>query len=85
MAHNKFEIKFHPDNYRKKYCPHFILGTICMAESYCSDAHSDFELTIKPIHLMKFDYDFYLFKFKTKFCPIPFEHNLINCVYAHSW
>ena len=32
---------------------------------------------------MKHDHDFFMFLYKTEFCPINWEHNTEKCVYAH--
>lgn len=34
---------------------------------------------------MKKDADFYMFYFKTEWCPFNKEHNKAQCVYAHNW
>lgn len=31
------------------------------------------------------DMDFYLFHFKTSWCPFTKDHNKAQCVYAHNW
>ena len=36
---------------------------------YCALAHSDYELKIKPLHLLPIDRNFLLFLLKTEFCP----------------
>lgn len=38
------------------------------------------------IHTMKKDADFYMFHFKTVFCPFnQFEHDRSQCEYCHNW
>lgn len=34
---------------------------------------------------MKKDADFYMFYFKTEWCPFNKDHNKAQCVYAHNW
>jgi len=51
---------------------------------FCSFAHFEEELVIEKLHEMEFDEDFYLYKFKTVWCPFTFEHNRQHCVYAHN-
>lgn len=34
---------------------------------------------------MKKDLDFYLFYYKTEWCPFNKEHNKAFCAYAHNW
>ena len=36
-------------------------------------------------YAMDFNDDFFLFHYKTEFCPIEWEHNYQKCVFAHSW
>lgn len=85
-AHNFIEQIYHPDNYKKKYCKDFIERANCKFGIYCALAHSDMELKIKPLHLMRIDRDFLLFHFKSEFCPFSkIEHDRFKCVYAHNW
>lgn len=85
-AHNFIEQIYHPDNYKKKYCKDFIEKNGCKFGIYCALAHSDLELKIKPLHLMRIDRDFLLFHFKSEFCPFSkIEHDRFKCVYAHNW
>ena len=85
-AHNFIEQIYHPDNYKKKYCKDFIEKGNCKFGIYCALAHSDMELKIKPLHLMRIDRDFLLFHFKSEFCPFSkIEHDRFKCVYAHNW
>lgn len=37
------------------------------------------------IHTMTKDDDFYMFYFKTEWCPFNKEHNKASCDYAHNW
>lgn len=86
FSHNYIEQIYHPDNYKKKYCKEFIDAGDCKYGIYCALAHSDMELKIKPLHLMRIDRDFLLFHFKSEFCPFSkIEHDRFKCVYAHNW
>lgn len=85
-AHNMNEKLYHPETYKKRYCMDAIQGKTCQYFQFCSLAHSDLELGIKPLHLMKIDIDFLLFHFKSEFCPFnKFHHDKFQCVYAHNW
>lgn len=84
-AHNKYEINYHPNNYRRKYCKNIFNLQDCQYKLYCSKAHSTCDVKVELLNFMDFDDDFFLFKFKTEFCPINWEHNYQKCVYAHSW
>lgn len=86
FSHNIIEQKYHPDNYKKKYCQEFIETGACQFGEVCALAHGDSELKIRPLHLMQVDLDFLFFHFKSEFCPYgKIEHNRFTCVYAHNW
>lgn len=54
----------------------------------CAFAHSEDELSVDFLHKMEFDVDFYLFHFKTVWCPYnkdDKDHARDMCVYAHNW
>ncbi len=84
-SHNKYEINYHPNNYRKKYCKHILDPSRCQYQIFCAKSHSPEELKLELLNFLDFDDDFSLFKYKTEFCPINWEHNYNKCVYAHSW
>jgi hypothetical protein len=84
-SHNKFEANYHPLKYRKKYCKHILEIEQCRYGQFCFNAHSDQELKVSLLHFMDQNDDFYIFKYKTEFCPFLVEHNYEKCVYAHSW
>jgi len=85
-SHSMVERLYHPDKYKTKYCNNYPerLGE-CEYGSYCCFAHSDSELKVELIHYLEMDEDFYLFYFKTGWCPFNHEHNKAACVYAHNW
>lgn len=85
FAHNKYELKYHPLRYKKKYCKNLFDVSKCQYAKFCADAHFDEELGCELLHYMDFDEDFMIFKYKTEFCPFNMEHNAQKCVYAHSW
>jgi hypothetical protein len=52
----------------------------------CAFAHSPEELSIDLLERYKHDTDFYLFHFKTVWCPKSDQkHDREKCVYAHNW
>ena len=60
----------------------------CDFGNLCAFAHSDEELSIDILHKMEHDDDFYMFHFKTVWCPFNTEsreHYREKCVYAHNW
>lgn len=85
-AHNRVEQLYHPDKYKTKFCtqyPDKLDG--CDYAQYCSFAHSDQEIKLPLIHHMKRDHSFYMYQFKTVWCPFIATHDKALCVYAHNW
>ncbi len=85
-SHNAVEQLYHPDRYKKRMCHEYNrrMGE-CDYGEYCGFAHSETELKVELLHEMVKDYDFYMYKFKTEWCPFNHEHNKSICVYAHNW
>lgn len=84
-SHNKYESNYHPLRYKRKYCKYLLEINRCKYGKYCADAHNDQDISIELLHTMARNDDFYLFKFKTEFCPFQMEHSIRKCVYGHSW
>ena len=85
-AHNKVERLYHPEKYKAKFCtffPHNL--TQCEYGNFCSFAHSQGDVKVTLIHQYPHDEDFYLFYFKTEWCPFTQDHNKAQCEYAHNW
>ena len=60
----------------------------CEYGELCAFAHSEEEIAIDLLHKHKIDplnADFYMFFFKTVWCPWSHDHDKENCVYAHNW
>ena len=52
----------------------------------CSYAHEKNELSVDLLDEMEKDTDFYMFFFKTVWCPLgDSPHVREDCVYAHNW
>lgn len=86
--HNLYEQLYSPQNYKKKFCKYYPNKLKqCMLQDYCPYAHHESEITIELIHNYELDSDFFIFHYKTVFCPFEFfEHDGIKeCVYAHTW
>lgn len=86
-SHNHFESLYHPTKYKKRFCNSYPdkLET-CKYSQFCSYAHSEEELLVVLLHNYVYDRDFYLFLYKTQFCPFSYiPHNRASCVYAHNW
>lgn len=86
-AHNHFEALYHHSKYKKRFCNSYPYNLKnCKYQLLCSYAHSEEELSITLLHNMVYDSDFYLYHYKTQFCPFTFvNHNRSLCVYAHNW
>lgn len=86
-AHNRVEEFYHPEKYKTKFCQSYPdhLESCEYGAAFCAFAHHENELKIDLLHLMPQDADFYMFYFKTAWCPFPFEHDKELCVYAHNW
>ncbi len=85
-SHSMVERLYHPDKYKTKYCNNYPDRLQeCEYGSYCCFAHSDSELKVELIHHLEMDEDFFLYYFKTGWCPFNHEHNKAACVYAHNW
>lgn len=86
-AHNKVEQMFRPEKYKRKYCQYFPdLISNCSYGAFCCFAHNDEEIQIELIHTYKFDIDFFMFHYKTIWCPFNLiNHDKSDCIYAHNW
>lgn len=86
-SHNRVEEFYHPDKYKAKFCSSYIDGTgECEYGEYCSFAHSDSEISVELIDKFAKDSDFYMFHFKTVWCPYnETNHQRDQCVYSHNW
>ena len=78
---------YHPDKYKAKFCASYLNPkTKCDYGDFCSFAHSNEDITIELIEKYVPDMDFYIFKFKTVWCPYKEDdHEREACVYAHNW
>ena len=58
----------------------------CDYGEYCSFAHTENEVKTDLIHNYVFDVDFFIFHYKTMWCPFNLtQHDKALCVYAHNW
>lgn len=58
----------------------------CEYADFCSFAHTENDLSVELIEKFDPDMDFYLFHFKTVWCPYKEDdHERDVCVYAHNW
>lgn len=86
-AHNRVEQLYKPEKYKTKFCSYYPNKLhMCEYGSFCSFAHSEEDIKIELIHNYEFDDDFYMFHFKTSWCPFNLTyHDKGQCVYAHNW
>ena len=81
-AHNKMEKLYHPEKYKTRFCNE---KPICKHGILCCYAHSDEELNAEILHKRVHDEGFYMYLFKTVWCPFNYGHNKAFCEYAHNW
>ena len=86
-CHNSVELNYHPNNYKRRFCIYFPDNLDkCKFGEFCSYAHSEQDILAELIHNYIFDQDFFMFHYKTSFCPINhIQHDRSLCVYAHNW
>jgi len=86
-AHNRVEDFYHPEKYKTKFCqtyPNRVES--CDYGDMCAFAHHESELSVDILEKMNRDADFYMFHFKTVWCPFSDkDHQREICVYAHNW
>jgi hypothetical protein len=87
FAHSFVEEHYNYQKYKKQFCSHFPHSiSECPYGDFCSYAHSEEEILATLIHNYAEDEDFYMFYYKTEFCPFNLtEHDKSKCVYAHNW
>lgn len=88
--HSKVEELHHPENFKTKYCLHYLdKSKECEFGEYCSFAHKEEELIIELLHKIKeiiTAEEFYTKYHKTVWCPNNlFSHDRARCEYAHNW
>ena len=85
FCHNTVEQFYHPLRYKTKLCTNFP-DTIddCVYDKFCSFAHKETELRIKLLHKMEKVDKFYMYEYKTVYCPFNNQHDKSSCEYAHN-
>lgn len=85
-SHNRVEQLYHPDKYKLKFCTFYPKKIHeCDYGSFCSFAHSESDIKIELIHNYQRNEEFYMYSFKTVWCPFISQHDKAMCVYAHNW
>lgn len=72
-SHNKVEELYCPDKYKTKFCTCYPNNCHnCEYGNYCSFAHTENDIKIDLIENYVYDEDFYVFYYKTVWCPFNF-------------
>jgi len=89
-CHNRLELLYHPEVFKKRFCATYPTVALCQRGSYCAFAHSREEIGSKLFNVDEEDGaggtdDFYMYSFKTLWCPYGTQHDWHQCVYAHTY
>lgn len=83
---------YHPRHYKKRYCAWYPDSAKCRRGDGCAFAHSRDEVRAPLLTAAEEEQDpsamteeFFMYKFKTRWCPIGIQHNWQTCVYAHNY
>jgi len=87
-AHNRMEVLYHPKVLKQRFCATYPNVHTCRRGSLCAFAHSKDELaapTFDRDEETKRSDEFFMYKFKTLWCPHGVQHDWHRCVYAHTY
>lgn len=86
LSHSNVERLYHSEKYKTKFWDYFghDIGK-CEYGNFWSFAHTLWEIKIDLIHRLPKDSNFYMFFFKTEWCPFRKDHHKADWVYAHNW
>jgi len=85
-CHTLVEKLYHPLKYKTKFCTSICQNDLkCEYGIYCGFAHSKQEIRAELIDNFEKDAHFFVYYFKTLWCPYTHEHNKSECIYAHNW
>jgi hypothetical protein len=83
---------YHPKVYKHRFCASYPNVSSCRRGDSCAFAHSRTEIRTallaedeenqRPASLSN---EFFMYKFKTLWCPIGVQHDWQTCVYAHNY
>lgn len=69
-SHNRVEEFYHPEKYKLKFCQSYPQAVdACDYGNMCAFAHAESEILIDLLEHFDKDVDFYMFHFKTVWCP----------------
>ncbi|KAL4502338.1 hypothetical protein ABPG72_011925 [Tetrahymena utriculariae] len=85
QVHNKVEQLYHPLRYKAKFCESFKEhNQRCDYGNFCSFAHHENEIVIPMICKLPKDAIFYMYFYKTVWCPNTQKHERAYCPYMHN-
>lgn len=83
---------YHPKVYKHRFCASYPHVASCRRSDQCAFAHTRDEIRTPLLaheeedqlqtHLTN---DFFMYKFKTLWCPVGVQHDWQTCVYAHNY
>jgi len=88
-CHNIVELLYHPLVFKRRLCMDMLEKESCPRGSLCAFAHSRMEI---EAHATVFSAeeeqnpteDFFMYRYKTQWCPQPGVHDWDACMYAHT-
>lgn len=90
-CHNVVEVLYHEEVYKRRWCMDAEKegGMGCPRGSFCAFAHSREELEERAAVYTSEeeqhpDADFFIYRYKTYWCPLPGVHDWDSCLYAHT-
>jgi len=94
-CHNRLELLYHPDVFKKRFCATFPNVLSCQRGSYCAFAHSREEMCAELFTEEEersaaqvgspAANSFYMYRFKTLWCPYGVQHDWHTCLYSHTY
>ena len=88
-CHNRIELLYHPQAFKHRFCSSWPHVENCSRGDVCAFAHSRDEVAA-PLFSPEeeaggLSEDFFMFKFKTLWCPLGVQHDWHRCLYAHTY
>jgi len=89
-CHNRLELLYHPEVFKQRFCATYPDVSACQRGSFCAFAHSREEIGSRLFdpeeeRAPAISDDFYMYRFKTLWCPYGIQHDWHRCVYAHTY
>lgn len=88
-CHNIVELLYHPQVFKRRLCMDMLDKNCCPRGALCGFAHSRAELeahatVFSPEEEQNPSQDFFMYRYKTQWCPLPGVHDWDACIYAHT-